>query len=408
MYVRKCLDLGWDDLAFGLACVQGHEPQEQAEGALEEAWSDEGLAALSVRSGFHLWLQACLALGRLEPGDEILVSAGTIPHMVELLRHHGLVPVPVDLDLQTCAPRLELLPRLATPRTQAFLVAHLFGARLDLDPISDACHELGITLWEDCAQAFVGDGWRGHHEADLSMFSFGIIKTATALGGGLLCVRDPALLRAMKTLRAAWPAQTALEYAERLAKAGAMLAITPPARFGAFVRACGALGQDYDAILMAATRGFPGAELVPRLQRRPSAALLRMMERRLARPSTHHLAARRAAGEALRARLPQDALLLGRDGERRSWWLFPVVARDPDRLVAALRAEGFDATRGGTSLCAVPDDERGQSQDLRAALARVVYLPVDRHLTPEALDKLAGLLVGSDVLQKNGGLGAEL
>lgn len=50
-------------------------------------------------TGFDLLLQTL----KLPAGSEVLCSAVTIPDMIYLLRHHGLVPVPVDLDPQTLA-----------------------------------------------------------------------------------------------------------------------------------------------------------------------------------------------------------------------------------------------------------------------------------------------------------------
>ena len=55
---------------------------------------------LSVRTALDLLLEAW-ALPR---GSEVLMSAVTIPDMVAIVRHHGLVPVPVDLDMRRLAP----------------------------------------------------------------------------------------------------------------------------------------------------------------------------------------------------------------------------------------------------------------------------------------------------------------
>ena len=76
------------------------------------------------------------------------------------------------------------------------LVAHLFGSRVDLAPLARP----GVLLVEDCAQSFRGPGARGDPPADVSLFSFGSIKTATALGGALVRVEDAALRARMREL----------------------------------------------------------------------------------------------------------------------------------------------------------------------------------------------------------------
>ena len=154
MYARKRLDVGWLDLAAGLLrCATTRDPERHARDA--EAWfetadranggSRGALCCLSVRSGLDLYLEA-LALPR---GREVLMSALTIPDMWKVLEHHGLVPVPLDVDARTLAPRIEDARAAATPRTRAVLVAHLFGTEIPLAPWVELARERGWVLLED-------------------------------------------------------------------------------------------------------------------------------------------------------------------------------------------------------------------------------------------------------------------
>ena len=134
----------------------------------------------------------------LPPKSEVLITALTIPDMVRIIKDHDLVPVPLDLDLDTMGPQLDVLRRAITPATKAIVVAHLFGGRVPMEPILALAREHGLLVIEDCAQAYTGSEFRGHAEADASMFSFGPIKTATALGGAVIRVRDDRLLDRMR------------------------------------------------------------------------------------------------------------------------------------------------------------------------------------------------------------------
>ncbi|TMD19068.1 MAG: DegT/DnrJ/EryC1/StrS aminotransferase family protein, partial [Chloroflexi bacterium] len=178
---------------------------KRAAADLERLWSPAGhaLATYSVRSGFHLLLSTL----QLPPGSEVMFSAVTHPDMPRLAMHHGLVPVPVDLDRGTLAPRPDALTRALTPRTRILVVAHLFGGLVDLDLAWEMCESRGVLLVEDCAQAFRGPLDTGNPLADVSMFSFGMLKTATALGGALFTVRNASLLQRMRDIQAAWPQQ---------------------------------------------------------------------------------------------------------------------------------------------------------------------------------------------------------
>src|SRR6266702_6873231 len=124
LYARHRLDIEPSDLAAGLAAMSASDPRRAA-ADLERLWSPGGqaLATYSVRSGFHLLLSTL----QLPPGSEVLFSAVTHPDMPRLALHHGLIPVPIDLEPATLAPRPELVHRAITDRTRMLVVAHLFG-----------------------------------------------------------------------------------------------------------------------------------------------------------------------------------------------------------------------------------------------------------------------------------------
>jgi hypothetical protein len=76
-----------------------------------------------TRTGFDLLLQTL----KLPVGSEVLCSAITIPDMLYVLRYHGLVPVPVDLDPQTLAVDVELLKQAITGVSKRLLRAWLWA-----------------------------------------------------------------------------------------------------------------------------------------------------------------------------------------------------------------------------------------------------------------------------------------
>jgi hypothetical protein len=76
----------------------------------------------------------------------------------------------------------------------------------------------GLMVIKDCAEAFRGRGFRGSRGADISMFSFGSIKTSTALGGGLLTIRDPSLLRSVRSIEDNYLRQLTTSFLKRVVK----------------------------------------------------------------------------------------------------------------------------------------------------------------------------------------------
>ena len=246
-------------------------------------------------------------------GSEVIVSAITHPDMVTIAQGHGLRAVPVDLDLATLAPRVEDLERACTARTRAVLVVHLFGGRIDLTPVAEFARRHDLMLIEDSAQAFTGIDSLAPSGADVSMFSFGMIKTASAVGGALVSVGDAELRSSMRKEQDGWPALPGIAYAVRLAKAGGLAVFNDPRRFGVLFRLCRRLGVDLDGMINTSTRSFAaGEELWARIRRRPAPALLAVLSRRLGQLDQDRLARRAAMGEELRAGLPRGYLHPGR------------------------------------------------------------------------------------------------
>jgi dTDP-4-amino-4,6-dideoxygalactose transaminase len=386
MIVRKKLDIGWTDIAFGLGACMLPGDAQAAQKRAEAAWSPVGdaIACLSVRTGFDLLL-AALAL---PAGSEILVSAITIGDMVSIIERHGLVAVPIDLDMATLAIRAELISDQVNARTKAIVVAHLFGSRMAMEPISVAARRHGLLVIEDCAQAFAADGYRGSAHSDVSLFSFGLIKTATALGGALLRVSDAGLRTAMRARQREYPAQRRAAYVRKLLKCAALKLLSYRLPYGLFAASCSLLRTSHDAIVGQAARSFAGMNLFLAIRQRPTYALMALLRRRLVRFDAHSIAMRIAAARTAANSLPG----VQRPGDRalcHTHWVFPIRSSSPDELLRRLWQCGFDATRGASNLHVVlAPPGRPPAAEAARALEGVVYLPVHPDVPPRDLERL--------------------
>ena len=389
MIPRGTPDIDWADLGCALAACLGTEDSAKLNERVESIWGQpqKTLVCLSVRSGFDLFLQAA----GWPPGSEILTSAVTIHDMARIIRHHQLTPVPLDICPRTLAVDPAQLAEKITPRTKAVLLAHLFGSRLNLDALLAAAHARGVMVIEDCAQAYDGT-FRGHVASDVRMFSFGPIKTATALGGALLHVADASILGRMRALQARYASQNRGRFMRRVLQTAAIKWIARPIVFGAFALACKQLGTDHNRVLRRAMRGFPGDDLIRQIRRAPSAPLLRLLQRRLTASISKRIDRRIALAEKVILNL-NDIDRPGRLVRDHSHWVLPINSRDPRELVRFLWTRGFDATRSASSLEAVAAPcDRPDTAPQRAAemLSSVVYLPVYRKQSQRQLAELVG------------------
>jgi perosamine synthetase len=399
VYPRHRLDLKPRHLAYAvLACFWARDGRRIAD-EIETTAPDGALVCFSVRSAFELLLDA---LG-FEAGSEILLSAITHPDMARIVSRHSLVPVPVDLDLETLQPRPELLEGAVTERTRALVVAHLFGARVDLEAAIAFCRQHRLVLIEDCAQTLRSTSDAGDPRTDAALFSFGSIKTAPALGGAIAYIRDAALREPMREEQERWPVQGRKEYALRVMRFAGLLALGRPFAYEIFVRTGSRAGLDVDALVNRSVHALKPPSSDDRdefgawLRRRPSAPLLALLRRRLKTFDSERLARRAVRGEAASQSLPRSVLHPGRAAGERTHWVFPIAVKDPKRTIDILRKHGFDATAATSSIAAIEPPPEAAAR----LMEKVVFVPVYPELPERAFQRLLRVLA----LLENEGLG---
>jgi perosamine synthetase len=389
MWSRKRFDIGWLDMLYGARRLCFPPDREDAARRVEALWPnpENSLVCLSVRTGFDLWLGAL----DLPKGSEVLVSAVTIPDMAKIVKQHGLVPVPVDLDLERMTPTLDAWRRAITPATRLVLTAHLFGGHTQMEPLLELARQHNLLVAEDCAQAYAGLDYPGHAQAAVSMFSFGTIKNSTAFGGAVLQVRDRELLARMRAAQAQYPVQARWAYCKRLAKYGGLKLFSYRPLCGAIINVFRMFGSDYDGWVNRAARGFPGDAFFHQIRRQPCAPVLALLERRLRRFDAQRARRHSEKGRALTAALQLGLDSPGTTVSPNTYWVYPVLVDEPHRFLEHLARAGFDATQG-QSLCAVapPDGRADQAAVVaRNMLRKLVFLPFYPEIPPREAQRMA-------------------
>lgn len=345
------------------------------------------LKTFGVRAAWDLLLKAM----SWPAGSEIVMSALTIREMADIARHHGLVPVPLDLNIDTLAPEISQLEAAITPRTRAILVAHLFGSRMPMEPIIAIAKRHNLFVVEDCAQAFTGPDYIGHPDTDAAMFSFGPIKTATALEGGIVRLKDAGLLDRMRKVQLGYRVEKSGEYLNAIFTHILVKLFTIPLLYGLFYKACGWLGKDFDQVINAVRNLPEGEEDVNEVRKQPSAPLVAMIARRLRHFDSAGLRERTELGRKFARELPPGLTSPASAAAFHSFWVFPVLADAPEKFVEILRTYGFDATTAGSALSIVEAPAMGNfppAVKLRAAYRKLLYLPVYPAVPPAARARL--------------------
>lgn len=145
---------------------------------------------VAVNSGtMALWI-ALGAVG-IGPGDEVIVPGYTFIASITSIIYARAVPVLTEIDRSlTLDP--EDVKKKITPRTKAIMLVHMLGNPGRVDEINEIARSNGISLIEDCAQAF-GVKYKGKyvgHFGDFGTYSFNVFKTITAGDGGMVATNS--------------------------------------------------------------------------------------------------------------------------------------------------------------------------------------------------------------------------
>ena len=188
-YVLECLDTTWIS-SIGVFIGRFERAACVATGARHAVGVCNGTVAL------HLALH-CLGIG---PDDEVIVPSFTYIASVNAIAQTGAKPVFAEcrssdwlLDPADVAARI-------TPRTKAILPVHLYGLACDMPALKALADTHGLSIVEDCAEAF-GTTLHGHHVGtfgDVGTFSFFGNKTISTGEGGMVIAQDDALAARMR------------------------------------------------------------------------------------------------------------------------------------------------------------------------------------------------------------------
>ncbi len=399
MWARTQLKIGWADLVAGAAgCLLSHDAGK-LKNKLESYWSAErdSLTAYSVRSGFDLLLQAL----KLEQGDEIVFSALNVKGMINIARREGYVPVPVDLDVAHMAPTVEGLRQAIGEKSRVLVVAHLFGSRIDLEPIFEVAREHNLLIVEDCAQAFNGKAYAGHPGADVSMFSFGPLKTSTALGGALIRVHDSRLRQAMRDVQSKYAVQTNSDQLVRVLKFSVLKILISRTVLSLIRRIFSARGKDYETSLSNRVRGVAKLGSAKRLRIQPSRGLLALMDKRVSAFKPGELDERVKKGRHMRELLGDTVVIPGCSNAYHDYWVFPLLVDKPQEFVNRLKDAGFDSSGLPRSQAVEPPPGReGLAAEIATqALKDMIIVPCYPGMSDSELEREARLIrqIAADV-----------
>jgi CDP-6-deoxy-D-xylo-4-hexulose-3-dehydrase len=137
------------------------------------------------------------------PGDEVITVAAGFPTTINPAIQNNLIPVFVDVQLDTYDIDCSELEAAVSSRTRAVMIAHTLGNPFDLDAVTAFCKKHDLWLIEDCCDA-VGATYKGQGVGtfgDISTASFYPAHHITMGEGGAVMTQKPALTKLIESFR---------------------------------------------------------------------------------------------------------------------------------------------------------------------------------------------------------------
>lgn len=148
--------------------------------------------------------KAYIEMGKMAPGDEVILPANTYIASILAVTACRLVPVLVEPDPHTLQIDGNLIERHLTERTRSVMVVHLYGRCAFTRQIADICRRHGLLLVEDNAQAH-GCSFEGRRTGALGHaagHSFYPTKNLGAMGdAGAITTDDDQLTEVVRAMR---------------------------------------------------------------------------------------------------------------------------------------------------------------------------------------------------------------
>lgn len=139
----------------------------------------------------------------LLPGDEVVTVAAGFPTTVTPILQNNLVPVYVDIDLETYIANDAALESAIGPKTKAIMMAHTLGNPVNLELVQKLVKKHNLWLVEDSCDA-LGGTYQGQtlgSFGDLSTFSFYPAHHITTGEGGAVLIKKAAHKNIVESFR---------------------------------------------------------------------------------------------------------------------------------------------------------------------------------------------------------------
>jgi dTDP-4-amino-4,6-dideoxygalactose transaminase len=292
-------------------------------------------------------------------------------------------------------PKMASLEKNLTKNTKAIILAWVYGSYNYAEEIYKFCKDKGLFIIEDNAETFFDTKYNGSPHADASLFSFGIIKLNTALGGALMIVRNNEVLsRRMKYIMSNYPVEGIKFFIKRLVKAIPAMMILNSTMVNEYARRIMiSLGIEYKEKAISLLRGFQPDETFLNTYRKqmPEAMIAFLYLRMKTFDKAEFLRCTKRQYEGQQILERNGIFVPGTQADKKFYWLYPIIVPDQELCYDILNKKGIDAYLGATKLKPVPTPIGSKYEDPKETIEffnKILYLPIHKNVPLESIQKI--------------------
>lgn len=140
---------------------------------------------------------------RLKQDDEVITVAAGFPTTISPIIQNGMIPVFIDVDLETYDYKVEDIEKAISNKTKAIFMAHTLGNPFNLDKVMKLAEKYNLWVIEDSCDA-LGAKYNGKYTGTIGhigTFSFYPAHHITMGEGGAVVTNDPLLHKLITSVR---------------------------------------------------------------------------------------------------------------------------------------------------------------------------------------------------------------
>ena len=335
------------------------------------------LVVTSVTSGLHTILSTL----NLPYGSEVLITGINILDVEKIIKIHGLVPVPYDIDFKTLKPTNDL-STLITSKTKIIFITQLFGSYIDYNEfINFDDIDSNIYIIEDLSQAYPHKSTINSH---IQMYDFGLIKRMTSVSGSSIIFKDLKLKNKVNKLLSTYSTESNFSFLIKIIKCFFLKIMEQKIIFSFTIGMFIFFNIDYDKLVLKFTKNMKynnNNEFISLLEKQISHSNKYLLNKRLNIDNKDilniNIGNKKILGNLIVDKIKNISEINCPEVNNNTFWVFPIfINENRNTIIKKMRLLGYDLTSEGSELKAINNNNDITKDNCDNFLKNSIYLPL--------------------------------